>query len=101
MPYYDFFCDCGSQVKDHFQSFKDPWPLCDKCGKQLQRDFSSQTVVFRGFTTPGGNGNPNYKRLPAEIRKWAKQKNDQDKHFEEEVKKPKVWPDGTVQRRIK
>jgi hypothetical protein len=82
--------------------FADP-PKCE-CGGDTEpvRDNTKDCgVSFRGITSPGGNGSPNFNRLPGEIRDWAKKKYDQDRHYENEVKKPMTWPDGTHQKRIK
>lgn len=100
MPRYDYSCQCGEVIRDHEKMMNDPNPPCPKCGKELNRLYDQQVVYFKGITSPGGNGTPNFKNLPSEIRGWAENKYEQDRHFESEVKKPMEWPDGTVQEGI-
>lgn len=76
-------------------------PCCKVCGSFLDFYWRNSNIGFRGFTTPGGNGSPKFKNLPKEIQGWAKKKYEQDRHYENEVKKPMQWPDGTKQKGIK
>ncbi len=60
---YDYFCpnkECNNEIRDYEKSLNDPAPVCPKCGGEVERLFDRQTVFFKGFTTPGGNGKPNY-----------------------------------------
>lgn len=106
--YYTFYCqdqDCsGKREKIPYSIDGLPRDLkCPKCKGPMeteterdQRFDNSVGVSFRGFTTPGGNGSPNFKKLPSEIQGWAKKRYDQDRALNEQAKKPVQWPDGTV-----
>jgi len=74
----------------------DPILTCDLCKKPLDYYWSYVNVGFSGFTTPGGNGSPSFKKLPSELQDWAKKRYDQDRSLNEQAKKPVKWPDGTV-----
>jgi hypothetical protein len=71
-------------------------PICKTCSQPLDYYWHNSNIGFQGFTTPGGNGSPNFNRLPSEIRGWAKNKYAQDRELGEKARKPIQWPDGTV-----
>lgn len=106
----DFICiECGKKKTELHKvapTFDDA-PKCE-CGEVMfiaEKHAPAREcgVSFKGLSTPGRgtSSSPNFNNLPGEIRSWAKHKYEQDRHFENEVKKPMEWPDGTYQPGIK
>jgi Zn-finger nucleic acid-binding protein len=97
MPYYDLYCPkCEYVEAQVFHSIHEEHSMCPNC-KDVKLESIIYPVSIAGFSTPGGSQfNLSPSKTPSEIKKWLKNRQEINHTVKEQLKKPIVWPDGTV-----